>query len=92
MSPEEWVGLIAGLIAIAGAFVAALRWTVHQFVLELGNQMFARMDKLEIEIGVLTARQSEIYATLMTQGGAQRGKAKDKGAKTRKPKSKRASR
>jgi hypothetical protein len=92
VSPEEWVGLIAGLIAIAGAFVAALRWTVRQFVLELGNQMFARMDKLEIEIGVLTARQSEIYATLMTTGGAKRGKAKDEGTKTRKPKSKRASR
>lgn len=69
MTPGEWVGLIAGLTGIAGAFVAALRWTVHQFVRELATQMFHRMDKIETEIGVLTARQSEIYATLMAKGG-----------------------
>ena len=45
MRAAEWVGLIAGLIAILGAFVAALRWTVHQFVQEIGNQLFQRMDR-----------------------------------------------
>ena len=91
MTAGEWVGLIAGLTAIAGAFVAALRWAVHQFVMELGNQVFARMDKLEAEIGVLTARQSEIYATLMAERGSN-GSKKVKGTKARKPTSKRASR
>jgi uncharacterized protein (UPF0335 family) len=87
----EWVGLIAGLIAILGAFVAALRWTVHQFVQEIGNQLFQRMDRLETEIGVLTERQSDIYATIITERGSH-GSKENKGAKTRKPTRKRTSR
>lgn len=91
MSSQEWVALIAGLIAILSAFVAALRWTVRQFVLEIGSQLFQRMDRLETEIGVLTERQSDIYATIMTERGSH-GSKKDKGAKARKPARKRTSR
>jgi hypothetical protein len=91
MRVAEWVGLIAGLTAIAGAFVAALRWTVRQFVLEIGNQFTIRMDRLEAEIGVLTDRQSVIYATLMTERGSN-GSKKNKGAKVSKPTRKRTSR
>ena len=86
----EWVGLIAGLTGILGAFAAVLRWTVRQFVQEIGNQLFLRMDRLETEIGVLTARQSDIYATIITERGSHG--SKDKGSKTRKPARKRASR
>jgi hypothetical protein len=83
VSSQEWVALIAGLIAILSAFVAALRWTVRQFVLEIGNQLFQRMDRLETEIGVLTERQSDIYATIMTERGSH-GSKKNKGTKARK--------
>ena len=85
MTTQDWVGLIAGLTAIAGAFVAALRWTVHQFVREIGNQLFQRMDRIEVEIGVLTDRQSDIYATIMTERGSHGSSTKDKSAKARKP-------
>lgn len=90
MTAAEWVGLIAGLIAILGAFVAALRWTVHQFVQEISVQLFQRMDRLETEIGVLTDRQSVIYATLMSERGSHGSKIK--GAKVSKPARKRTSR
>jgi len=91
MTAAEWVVLIAGLIAILGAFVAALRWTVHQFVQEISLQLFQRMDRLETEIGVLTDRQSVIYATLMTERGSH-GSQKNKGTKVSKPARKRTSR
>ena len=91
MTFAEWIGIIAGLTAIAGAFVAALRWTVRQFVLEIGNQFTIRMDRLEAEIGVLTDRQSVIYATLTTERGS-RGSKENQGSKARKPARKRASR
>ncbi len=90
MEPAEWVGLIAGLTAILGAFVAALRWTVHQFVQEISLQLFQRMDRLETDISVLSARQSDIYAKLMSERGSHG--SKDKGAKVSKPTRKRASR
>lgn len=90
MTATEWVALIAGLIGILGAFVAALRWTVHQFVLEIGNQLTVRMDRLEVDLGVLTSRQSEIYDTLMLERGS--SGSKNKGTKARKPTRKRASR
>lgn len=85
MTSQEWVALIAGAMAICGGFIAALRWTVHQFVLEIGNQLFQRMDRIEAEIGVLTDRQSDIYATIMTERGSHGSSTKDKGAKARKP-------
>jgi LPS O-antigen subunit length determinant protein (WzzB/FepE family) len=90
MTAAEWVGLIAGLIAILGAFVAALRWTVHQFVQEISVQLFQRMDRLETDISVLSARQSDIYARIMTERGSHG--SKNKGAKVSKPARKRTSR
>jgi len=91
VSSQEWVALIAGVMAILTGFIAALRWTVHQFVLEIGSQLFQRMDRIEAEIGVLTERQSDIYATIITERGSH-GSKKDKGAKARKPARKRTSR
>jgi LPS O-antigen subunit length determinant protein (WzzB/FepE family) len=90
MTAAEWVGLIAGLIAILGAFVAALRWTVHQFVQEISVQLFQRMDRLESDISVLSNRQSDIYAKLMSERGSHG--SKNKGAKVSKPARKRTSR
>jgi hypothetical protein len=90
MTAAEWVGLIAGLIAILGAFVAALRWTVHQFVQEISLQLFQRMDRLETDISVLSARQSDIYARIMTERGSHG--SKNKGTKVSKPARKRTSR
>ena len=91
MDANDWIGLVAGVTAIATAFIAALRWTVRQFVMEIGNQLTIRMDRLEAEIGVLTDRQSVIYATLMTERGSH-GSKENKGAKARNTTRKRTSR
>lgn len=91
MTPEQWIGVIAGLTGILTAFIAALRWTVHQFAKEIHGELFQRMDRIEADIGVLSTRQSDIYAKLMTKGG-NRGQAKDKGTKARKPPRQRKSR
>jgi hypothetical protein len=85
MSAGEWVGFLAGLTGIATGFLAALRWMVRQFVAEIGNQLTLRMDHLEVEIGVLSQRQSDIYATIMSGGEHGKGNQGSKGrAKTRK--------
>ena len=89
MTVADWIGILAGLTAIATGFLAALRWMVRQFVQEIGNQLSLRMDHLEVEIGVLSRRQSDIYATIIT-GGAD-GKT-NKGTKGRAKKAQRGRR
>ena len=87
MTVEEWIGILAGLTAIATGFLAALRWMVRQFVQEIGSQLSLRMDHLEVEIGVLSTRQSDIYATLISGGVHGKGNQGTKGrTKTRKRK------
>ena len=81
MSPAEWGGVLAGMVAIAASFLTALRWMVRQFVNEIGSTLSSRIDKLEATQEVLVERQSAIYETLLSQGVAY-GKA-NKGTKGR---------
>jgi len=89
MTVEEWIGILAGLTAIATGFLAALRWMVRQFVQEIGNQLTLRMDHLEVEIGVLSQRQSDIYATIMSGGSNGKGNQGSKGRTTPRKRKKR---
>jgi len=91
MTPAEWGGILAGMVAIAASFLTALRWIVRQFVNEIGQALNTRINTLEIEIGVLMERQSAIYETLITKG-AKHGTAKNKGSKAGLVTRKRASR
>jgi ABC-type transporter Mla subunit MlaD len=81
MTPAEWGGVLAGMVAIAASFLTALRWMVRQFVNEIGSTLSSRIDKLEATQEVLVERQSAIYETLLSQGVAN-AKA-NKGAKGR---------
>lgn len=92
MTVEQWIGILAGLTAIATGFLAALRWMVRQFVAEIGNQLTLRMDHLEVEIGVLSARQSDIYATIMSGGAHGKGNQGSKGRTTPRKRTKRKAR
>jgi hypothetical protein len=91
MTPAEWGGILAGMVAIAASFLTALRWIVRQFVNEIGQALNTRINTLEIEIGVLMERQSAIYETLITKG-AGHGTAKNKSTKASHVTRKRASR
>jgi hypothetical protein len=91
MSPAEWGGIFAGMVAIAASFLTALRWIVRQFVNEIGQALSTRINTLEIEIGVLMERQSVIYETLINKGVGS-GTKKNKGTKTSLSTRKRASR
>jgi ABC-type transporter Mla subunit MlaD len=70
MTPAEWGGVLAGMVAIAASFLTALRWMVRQFVNEIGSTLSSRIDKLEATQEVLVERQSAIYETLLSQGVA----------------------
>ena len=91
MSPAEWGGIFAGMVAIAASFLTSLRWIVRQFVNEIGQTLSTRINTLEVEIGVLMERQSVIYETLITKG-VENGTKKNKGTKTSLSTRKRASR
>jgi hypothetical protein len=92
MTVEEWIGILAALTAIATGFLAALRWMVRQFVQEIGNQLTLRMDHLEVEIGVLSSRQSDIYATIIQGGVHGKGNQGAKGRTTPRKRTKRQAR
>jgi ABC-type transporter Mla subunit MlaD len=81
MTPAEWGGVLAGMVAIAASFLTALRWMVRQFVNEIGSSLATRIDKLEATQELLVERQSAIYETLLSQGVAN-AKA-NKGTKSR---------
>ncbi len=70
MTPAEWGGVLAGMVAIAASFLTALRWMVRQFVNEIGSSLATRIDKLEATQELLVERQSAIYETLLSQGVA----------------------
>jgi hypothetical protein len=91
MSPAEWGGIFAGMVAIAASFLTALRWIVRQFVNEIGQALSNRINTLEVQIGVLTERQSVIYETLISKG-VENGTKKNQGSKTGHSTRKRASR
>jgi hypothetical protein len=81
MTPAEWGGVLAGMVAIAASFLTALRWMVRQFVNEIGSTLSSRIDKLEATQEILVERQSAIYETLLAKGVGY-GKA-NKGTKGR---------
>jgi len=68
MTPAEWGGVLAGMVAIAASFLTALRWMVRQFVNEIGSTLSSRIDKLEATQEILVERQSAIYETLLAKG------------------------
>ena len=66
MSPNEWVALTAGLIAVVGAIYSAIRFLVKSIMRELlpngGNS-------LRDEVRTVSARVDQIFLLLSNRAG-----------------------